>query len=77
MVEDSIAAFLHKPFRRTGSPTDTYGSGTLKPMIVNLVLALDLVAVGIDGEAAGEQRMPVAALAPADEDDDIMMGGKR
>ena len=76
MRQNGIPALFHQPFWRTGSSADAYGLGLVKPAEVDLLRTLDLMAVGVDGEALVEEYLAVAALAAADKEDNIVVLGK-
>lgn len=76
MRQDGISTLLHQPFWRTGGSADAYGLCLVKPAEVDFLGALDLMAVGVDGEALVEEHLAVAALAAADKEDDIVVLGK-
>ena len=65
MRQNGISTLLHQPFWRTGSSADAYGFSVVKPFEVDLLGTLDLMAVGVDGEALVEEHLAVAALAAA------------
>lgn len=71
-----VLALFHEPFRSAGGSADAYGTGTDKPLTVNLVGTFNLVASGVDAEALVEQHPSVGTLAAADEEDDVVACSK-
>ena len=73
---DGVAALLHQPPRRGGRTTYSDGLDTVEPLLLDLVRILDQTSVGVYAQALVEEHLTVRALAPADEEDEIVLGGK-
>lgn len=67
---------LHEPLGGAGGPANSYGADATEPVGVYLAGTLDEVGIGIDAQALVEQYLAVAALATADEKDEVMAGSK-
>lgn len=76
LLLDSLLNLLHQPLRGGGGATDAYGGNTLQQAEVNLGRIVDEVRVGVDTEAFVEEYLAVTALLAADEENQVVGGGK-
>ena len=73
---DGIAAFLHEPFGGTGGATDANGLDALKPLFLDLLRILDKVGIGVHAQTLVIEHLAIRALAPADEEYQVVARSK-
>ena len=73
---DGIAALFHKPFGGRGGTTDAYCLDALQPLGLNLTWVFNQVGVRVDAQTHVEEHLTITALASADEENEVVAGGK-
>ena len=71
-----VTTLLHEPLGRAGGSADADGVDLLEPRRVYLVGAFYLVRITIDAPTLVEKHLPVRALAPADEENEVVASRK-
>ena len=71
-----VTALLHQPFGCAGGSTDAYRFHSLKPLGLNLFGTLNEMTVGIHPQTLIEEHPAITALTAADEEHQVVTGGK-
>ena len=73
---DGVAALFHEPAGSRGGSADADTLNAVEPGGFYLVGILDEVGIGVHAQTLVVEHLAVGALAPADEKNQVVMGGE-
>ena len=71
-----VTALLHQPLGGGGGTADAYRLDVLQPLAPYLLRAFYQMGVGVDTQTLVEEHLAITTLASADEEDQVVTGGK-